>query len=99
VFFAIGQWSHIGCLDPPAVVGFSDHWHMVCILGSDAGAEVTVRFSTRRIRWGEIVLQVGFIVFGWGLIFIGSVIEEREYQQALARVLAPDTNQVAAPTA
>lgn len=41
------------------------------------------------IHWGEIVVLVGFLAFGWGLVFITSAIEKRLYKQELTRILVP----------
>jgi hypothetical protein len=39
--------------------------------------------------WGEIAVLVGFLAFGWVMLFAACTIEERQYQQALARIVAP----------
>jgi hypothetical protein len=41
------------------------------------------------IHCGEIVVLVGFLSFGWGLLFITCTMEERQYQQALTRIITP----------
>lgn len=43
------------------------------------------------IHWGEIVVLFGFLVVGWCALFIGCTIEERQYQQAIAKIVSPDT--------
>lgn len=39
------------------------------------------------IHWGEIVVLVGFLAFGWGLVFITTAMERRLYKQELTRIL------------
>jgi hypothetical protein len=41
------------------------------------------------IHRGEIVVLVGFLAFGWGLLFITIAIEEWLYKQELTRILVP----------
>lgn len=42
------------------------------------------------IDWCEVVVLVGFLAFGWVLLFAVCTVEEREYQQALTRIVAAD---------
>lgn len=72
-------------------------WWIVLVLGVWSG--FWVQLLWRRlvsdplpggIHWGEIVVLVLFLAFGWGLLFVTCTIEERRYQRALARIVAPD---------
>lgn len=49
------------------------------------------------IHWGEIALICGFIGFVWGLLFISCTLEERKYQKALTRIIAPTELSPATP--
>lgn len=42
------------------------------------------------IDWCEVVVLVGFLTFGWVLLFAVCTVEEREYQQALSQIVAAD---------
>ncbi len=44
----------------------------------------------------EIWAPIGFVAFGWLLLFISCTVEERQYQQALARIVAADAEPGAA---